>query len=576
LLGFAVLLILGIGVRLVNLDRKVYWVDEVHTSLRMSGYTETELVEQVFTGAEWTVADLMTYQQPTPERGWGDTLSALQGNAEHAPLYFLLARAWAEWWGYSVATMRSLPVLFSLLVLPAVYWLCRELGLSPATTGIAMTLVALSPLHVLYAQEARQYSLWTLWIVLSSALLLWAWRSAQSQANQPKSWFPWLLYSLTVALGLYTHLLFALVILVHALYLALPIGFPNCGDRESKSTIGQVFQSFSNLPVNPPTNPAPTPSNLTTHNLQLITPNKPSQLTQLISPTLALLLALLLFTPWVRVIFSGLGEIQDTTAFLTEQYSLTRTIDFWFLNLNRVFVDRELGTANIILVGLAVYALVAVWREQAPRTRWFVLLLVGIPFLGLAVPDLVLGGQRSLRIRYLVPAFLGLQLAIAHLLAVRAFPKWHGRSQSFVSKTIWRAALVVLLSASLLACLESAQAKVWWTKSLPKSHYFPAVAEIINQTADPLIITDDDPIHLLSFTYLLAPETRLRPVLHPRQLPREQDLQDAFLFVPSDTLRQQLEQYGGYQAMPVYGDAREPYLWQLTNPNPPEATIPHP
>jgi uncharacterized membrane protein len=568
-LSFALLLVLGIGFRVVNIDRKVYWVDEVYTSLRMAGYTETEFTEQVFTGAEWTATDLMTYQIPTPARGWDDTLNALRGNAEHAPLYFLLARAWTEWWCYSVASIRSLSVLFSLLMFPAGYWLCRELRLSPLVTGITLSFIALSPLHVLYAQEARQYSLWTLWIVLSSAVLLWALRCGNSEEDKRRSPLPWLIYSLTVALGLYTHLLFGLVIVTHAVYVVIL----TCSDRGSRGDKDDgAEQEASNTPfestltLSTPhlklkTEPTPPPSQ------EGNPPNPPNPPTPHTPPhfPLALLLALLAFTPWFLVILSGVGQIQKTTSFLTEQYSLSRMVDVWFLNLNRVFVDRELGAANILLVVLVIYALAIVWREAPVRTRWFVVLLVGLPFLLLVIPDLAMGGQRSLRIRYLIPSYLGMQLAIAHLLTVRSWPSWSGLpvGRSSWRKTCWQAVLVVLLMLSLTACWQSSQAQVWWNKSLPKSHYLPDVAEIINQSPTALIITDDEPIHLLSFSYLLSPDTRLRPVSQPRQLPQEQDFHGAFLFLPSETLQRQLVQYGGYGLTPLYRDDTTTYLWQL-------------
>jgi uncharacterized membrane protein len=41
------LLILGIFFRIAYLDRKVYWVDEVATSIRVAGYTRTEVMEEI-------------------------------------------------------------------------------------------------------------------------------------------------------------------------------------------------------------------------------------------------------------------------------------------------------------------------------------------------------------------------------------------------------------------------------------------------------------------------------------------------------------------------------------------------
>ncbi|NJM86381.1 MAG: hypothetical protein HC847_03350 [Hydrococcus sp. RU_2_2] len=43
-------MVLGIFFRFANLDRKVYWLDETHTSLRIFGYTEKEFIQDIFSG----------------------------------------------------------------------------------------------------------------------------------------------------------------------------------------------------------------------------------------------------------------------------------------------------------------------------------------------------------------------------------------------------------------------------------------------------------------------------------------------------------------------------------------------
>ncbi|HEY9709495.1 MAG TPA: glycosyltransferase family 39 protein, partial [Oculatellaceae cyanobacterium] len=150
-----VVLILGVFFRLANLDLKVYWEDEAFTSLRISGYTEAELIQQVFNGHEIGVADLQKYQHPNPEKGVIDTIKGLAvEEPQHTPLYFLMVRLWVQWFGNSVLITRSLSALLSLLVFPCLYWLCRELFESPLTAWIAMAMMAISPFHVVYAQEA--------------------------------------------------------------------------------------------------------------------------------------------------------------------------------------------------------------------------------------------------------------------------------------------------------------------------------------------------------------------------------------------------------------------------------------
>lgn len=180
------LLVVGIALRFVNLDRKIYWYDETLTSLRIFGHTRTEL-EETFRGQVVPVSDLLQFQHPQPDKGWNDTLDALKGNAEHPPLYYLLARLWASIFGSSIAAMRSFPAVTSLLAIPCIYWLSVELFAAPLTGWVAMAIAAVAPFQVLYAQEAREYALWIVIILFSCAAFLRALR-----LNTRSSW---LLYS---------------------------------------------------------------------------------------------------------------------------------------------------------------------------------------------------------------------------------------------------------------------------------------------------------------------------------------------------------------------------------------------
>jgi uncharacterized membrane protein len=116
---------------------------------------------------------LQKYQRINPEKDLTDTLKALViDQPEHPPLYYVIVRFWVQWFGNSVAVTRSLSALISLLTFPCVYWLCLELFGSPMTGWMAIALMAVSPFHVVYAQEAREYSLWIVMILLSSAAFL--------------------------------------------------------------------------------------------------------------------------------------------------------------------------------------------------------------------------------------------------------------------------------------------------------------------------------------------------------------------------------------------------------------------
>ncbi|NJN90623.1 MAG: hypothetical protein HC878_09805, partial [Leptolyngbyaceae cyanobacterium SL_5_14] len=398
---------LGIFFRFVHLDRKVYWHDETLTSLRIFGYTETELVQQVFDGEIITAEQLQQFQQPSPERNLSDTMTALAGNAEHPPLYYLMARLWASWFGSSVAAMRSLTAVISVLALPCIYWLCLELFGSAPVGLMAMAVTAISPFHVLYAQEAREYSLWTVTILLSSAALLRAVRLGNT--------INWAFYAVTVALGLYTHLLAVLVSVSHGIYVLL-----------SKNPFDKALKPY----------------------------------------LVASIAGILSFTPWIIIVVSGFFKIHDITAGSRRDLTLSSLIDKWFLNFNRIFLDHEQGSLNILFVILAVYSLYFLCRKT-PRSVWLLVIsLTGVTALTLLLPDVIMGGRRSTLMRYVTPCCLGIQLAVSYLIATQL------NAKKVYQQRIAKALLALIITLGLIGNSIGAQAEVWWTKSRARSGHY--------------------------------------------------------------------------------------------------------
>lgn len=499
-----VLLIIGIFFRFYNLDRKVYWLDEARTSLRMSGHTQTELVQEIYTGQVVDVATLQAYQRPG-EKSWGDTFNALKGNAEHTPLYFLLARLWTEGFGYSVANIRGLSVFFSLLVFPCLFWLCRELFASNAVGWLAIALVSITPLHLLYAQEARPYSLWTVEILLSSALLLWAMRT--------KTRWSWVAYGVSLALGLYTQLLFGEIIIAHSIYVAI------VENILTKKRLSPTARSY----------------------------------------LMATGISLLSLVPWLILFFSNLDQVQESTATLNSPYQFSTLINEWVLNFSRGLIDRELGSLNTVGLILLGFAPLYYLCHKTPKVTWLLILtMVAVSFLVLALPDIFLGGQRSLRIRYLIPAFLGIQMAIAYLFVTQIQAGGWG-------KRLAQLTLAGLVIGGIVASAVSAQSQVWWNKSIPRSAYYPAVSALINQTSKPLVISDDDPAALLAISYWMNPNTHFQLVSRPKQLKVAEGFDRIFLLNPSKRLRSRLERK--YDIKPVYEDhstsRAEVRLWEI-------------
>jgi uncharacterized membrane protein len=350
-----ILLLLGIWFRVANLDRKVYWVDEVATAIRVAGYTKSEITQRII---DRTVApaELLQYQTITPDRTWQDSFHALKQSPEHAPLYFVLVRAWALVFGSSAVAMRSLSVIFSLIALPCWYGLAIELFQSRLAASIALSLAAVSPFFVAYAQESRPYSLWTLTILLSSWLLL------KATASDRRIY--WVGYALAATLGLYTTLLSLWVMAGQGVY-----------------AIGQ--KRTGNF-------------------------------------TIAALWSVLAFSPWLWVIMQHWQKLQDNTVWMRAPMNFLAMWAVWLYSVVITFVDFPvyLPVDGVILfaivadIGLLTLVGIALYSLKGRSRFLLYTLLVSTP-LCLVVLDLITGGQSSTAPRYFIPLQISVQLAIA-------------------------------------------------------------------------------------------------------------------------------------------------------------------
>lgn len=534
-----VVIVLAIGVffRFFNLDHKVYWYDETQTSLRISGYTSSSMTTAVYDGRIIRNRELLErFQYPNKTRDLHDSLAALAGSPEHAPLYFLTARFWLQLFGHSIGTIRVLSALISLLALPAMYWLCQELFQAPAIAWAAVLLVATSPFHVLYAQEARQYSLWIVTILISSAALLRALR-LQTRVS-------WAAYILAAAIGLYTHLFSVLILVSHGIYVALTER-----RRQLRHFVG------------------------------------------------AIAVALLLFAPWLWVVIDKFERVEANTASVGVDRDGLPLL--WGLNLSRLFFDFNQGPSWInpityLLVALVGYAFYVLCRQAPQRASLFVITLVGVTGMALIGPDLLLGGRRSSIPRYAIPCLLGIQIAVAYLLTTKLVPSRFLKASSTQASSTqakstqavsaqanppagpaiitiqqgqqikrtrkqWRSITIALLLSGILSCAVSSQASVWWHKSHSKSRYNPDVAKVINRSDRPLVISDQNPGMVLSLAHLLDSDVRLQLIQAPLP-PLSSEFATLYVYRPSNRLRDTLQHQPGLKLEPAYRD----WLWKIS------------
>ncbi|HZN69615.1 MAG TPA: glycosyltransferase family 39 protein [Tepidisphaeraceae bacterium] len=169
------------ALRLFAVSRHSFWYDEAVTAAV----------------AEQSVGSLFT----------GETKD--NGNP---PLYWILARFWMLAFGNSEVAMRSLPVILGVASVPVMGLLGRRL-LGPAAGLAAAALLAVSPLEIELANEARAYALQALLVILSTWLFV--------RWTDRRGWGALVAYAVSVSLACYTHYFSFFVPLAHGAALLL-------------------------------------------------------------------------------------------------------------------------------------------------------------------------------------------------------------------------------------------------------------------------------------------------------------------------------------------------------------------
>jgi len=494
----AIGILLGIGFRFFEIDRKLYWHDEAYTSIRAAGFTRQEIDDELFQNRIVPAPELQKYQRIKPGSTEADTIRSLAlEDPQHPPLYFLMARWWMQQFGSSLTASRSLPAILSLLSLPLMYALARELFASNLVALLATALLALSPFDILFAQTARQYSLLTATVIGSSWLLL--------RAVRLRGWQNWVFYSLAIALGFYTHPFFSLTLIGHGVFIISYWLFVKKTKLRGHVTNSQFF--------------------------------------------LAVTAALILYIPWIYVLATNLERASATTDWTRVSPGWLYLVKLWALSFTALFFDFDFGFDNLwtyllrlpflLLIAAALYTICS---RTSSSTWLFLVTSIFVPFSILALPDLILGGKRSAVSRYLISCFPGVQLAVAYLLA----------SNVKTQQRFWQVILALVFTASLASCTVSAFSDTWWSKDL--SYFNAEVAKIINKEAianrsikDTIVISDrgndfTNMGDLLSLSYLLDKDVRLILMSQSPEIEMLNKYSAPLVFRPSEKLRSALKQ----------------------------------
>jgi hypothetical protein len=202
-------------------------------------------------------------------------------------------------------------------------------------------------------------------------------------------------------------------------------------------------------------------------------------------------------------------------------------------------------------LALFAYALHRLCRRGPRRAAALVGLLVATFLLVNLLPDLLLGGQRSLRARYFFPAFLGLQLALANLLTGQS-----GRPRGARDR-LRKAAAAAILLCGLASSLLMLRAPTWWGLSEVDRD----LVAILNGSPEALLVSDQPFGVVAMLTYGVDPRVRFLLFRSPQALEIPEGYDPVYLYQPSRALRDELAGRPGLRLELVYRKPR----WERTS-----------
>jgi len=507
---FAALIVAGVYFRFTGLNQDLVWHDEVYTQIFASGYGSTDWQARFFRGEVFHAGDVEHFLRSDPQRGAWDTVRALaRDEPQHPPLYYVVARAWRALFGDSIGALRALSACASLLTLGLFYALAMELFHRRSVAWVATALMSVSPFFVLYAREAREYALFSLLLVGSSVALLRALRFERETPARPTRW-AWTLYALLLALGLYTSLSMAGVALAHGLVVLSQTRVH--GRRVLLHGAGAACASG------------------------------------------------VAFAPWAWALTQHWQSFRASMAWSsTIHISRPELMAHFGMSLSRPFYDffsepdssRALLAAACCASALGV-VLFGVWRRAEAHARAMLCALLVVPVAMFLLPDLLLGGIRSLSARYLTSGLLALVLGVSFTLAA---PGKLARTRLVVGT------LVVALGVG--SVLVDRQRDATWNKAISRA--LPRVATALSGHGDALVIASREQHHpgnLLALSQRIDPETTLlvAPFAPPMEIPSSP--RPIYLFTVNPLLRKHIEQRTGLRARRLVQDLYAD-LWVL-------------
>ncbi len=202
---FLVIVLLGVVLRIYRLDALSIWIDELFTLLMVSDYFNYIVHYLAYTPGMFNNVNSPLF-----------TGYLWHGLNMHQPLYFTILAYVSRFFGMSIIHFRLVSALFGIGSVVVMYYFTRLLYVKKVAL-LSSFLLAVSPIHVLYAQEARPYTIVIFFFLCASYFFY--------RAVHENEWHLWMLYVFFTFLALLSHTYAYFYTFSHFLYFFSPRGF---------------------------------------------------------------------------------------------------------------------------------------------------------------------------------------------------------------------------------------------------------------------------------------------------------------------------------------------------------------
>lgn len=412
-----------------------------------------------------------------------------------APVFYVLEYIWACSFGNSVVTMRLLPALLGLLQLPAYFWLGMELFRSKTCAWLMVALQAISPIAVLYGQEAREYSAYTAMLAIVCAAFL-----RTSRLPSTRNWF---LYGLTLTASFYVSFLTTFLVAAQFAFLI--------ARREFK---------------------------------------------QLRAFIVTVVGATILFSPWIWLNIPKFIHGYHDHVVLAKKVGFVEWLDLVLCNYwmplfypGEAFLPHIPWRQKIMGLCATFYSLYKIGCASSYRGPAFLiwLLIAGsAPFICI---DLTSGGIRATIVRYMLHVHLVVISCVAFAFAVHG--DW---KSSWKRRAIWWFAFISLCVVCIDSTLSISNTHTTILKLVDLRQRLRPLANELNRSQQPATLISDlgltNHVQMFALCRIVKPKTKLIFVRELTLSDIPADLDQFYLFAPNPAFSRSLEQTG-YALYPI-------------------------